>query len=217
MSFPNGETFMSSGNYDVFVASISTTGVVSWVRTWGGPGDDEATGVVVDSKGNILVSGYFTGPSISIGSTMTVSTAGMTGMFLVRLGSDGTIQSAAGYGNGNGLDRMFVTVDSKDNVILTGLFDGTVDFGAGTPLDSGVAVGMFGAALFMAKLDPNGMYLHQREIGKSGFAAILATAVVPKTDAFVVTGATFQPIDLGNGMTQGTSMVASPIVAEYAP
>jgi len=48
----------SAGGRDAFVAQIdAASGVVSWVRQLGSPGDDIANGVVVDAAGNVVVAG----------------------------------------------------------------------------------------------------------------------------------------------------------------
>jgi len=51
----------SAGMADCFVAAFDGTGVFKYVITWGGPEYDSAQSVAIDSSGNIVVAGQFTG------------------------------------------------------------------------------------------------------------------------------------------------------------
>lgn len=214
IGFPNGKVLTTTGAQDVFVAKLNgQDGTVVWVQTFGGPGDDEPRGVAVAPNGDVLVSGYFS-KSIAIGP-FPISTAGEQGMFLTRLGGDGTVQWARGFG-ASGLAGLYVNVDDLGDIVLHGYFNGTAGFG-GDLFDSGVQASDFGAAVFLAKLDPSGGHIASRVLGTGGFAVFFGGAIVPKTQRILVSGATFFPIDLGDGKMQGATMLAAPLVAEYAP
>ena len=52
----------SSGNYDIFIAHLTSSGAWSWVKTGGGTSTDECTKIDADeSTGEIAFSGYFYG------------------------------------------------------------------------------------------------------------------------------------------------------------
>jgi hypothetical protein len=217
--FPNAASAVSAGGNDIFVMKLDgMTGHVAWAGTYGGMGDDEPNSVAIDSKGDVLLGGYFT-QQMTVG-TQNLTTTGTLGMFVAHLsGNDGSVVWANAFGAGNLIDRMYVAVDSKDDLFVSGFFDGTLSLGSGAPsYDSGVPVGTLGAALFIGQLDPNGVYLHSSFFGMGGFAATLGSAVAPLTDTYVVAGATLEPIDLGSGTPLGTGMmVAQPLAAAYAP
>lgn len=214
IGFPNGATYSTAGQQDIFVAKLNgQDGSVVWTQTFGGPSDDEPRGLAIAPNGDILLSGYFS-TGISIGP-FPISTAGATGMFLTRLGGDGSVQWARAYG-ASGISGMFVNVDNVGNLVLHGYFNGTADFG-GPLFDSGVPASDFGAAMFLAKLDPSGAHLGSRIFGQAGFGVFFGGAIVPKTNRIVVSGATLFPLDLGDGVPQGAQQLAAPLVAEYAP
>lgn len=54
-----GVTVMSRGLFDVFLAKFDTNGTLLWLRSAGGAGSDIGHGVVVDSQGNVGLTGEF--------------------------------------------------------------------------------------------------------------------------------------------------------------
>jgi hypothetical protein len=55
-----GTTSLTSrGNNDNFVIKLTTAGNFAWVKSFGGTNEERATGVVLDSNNNILVTGLF--------------------------------------------------------------------------------------------------------------------------------------------------------------
>jgi hypothetical protein len=123
---------MPIGGTDVWVMKLNPAGNLLWNQTFGGPGDDGATGLALDANGDVVLTGAFNG-SIMVGAN-ALSTLGQVG-FLSRLAAtDGTPSSAKAYGSGNTvlLKRMSASVDDKNGLVLAGSFDGTVDFGGGT-------------------------------------------------------------------------------------
>src|SRR5439155_3523626 len=100
-----------------------------WSKHLGGTGDDLAMGVDVDGTGNVVVTGGFTG-AVNFGGGVLTS-AGMSDIFVAKYGADGTYLWASRFGS-TGNDRAnSVAVDSSGNVLVTGSFLGTVDFGGG--------------------------------------------------------------------------------------
>jgi len=68
---------------DCFVVKYSSAGSPAWVKSFGGPGDDGANGVSVDSSGSPVVTGGFNG-SATFGS-QSLTSAGGVDCFLMRL------------------------------------------------------------------------------------------------------------------------------------
>lgn len=115
---------------DVFLAKYSSTGTPLWAKQFGGTGDDVATGLAIDSTGHPYVVGYFTDPG-NFG-TGTLTSAGATDIFLGRYNpADGSASWVLHPGGLNYDAGYAIAVDAFDNVVITGGFIGTVDFGAG--------------------------------------------------------------------------------------
>ena len=90
-----------------------------------------ANGVAVDSSGNVVVVGSFLG-NVDFGGVILQSASSSPDIFLAKYSAaTGQLVWARGFGStgvdaGNG-----VAVDGNGNIIMTGLFRGTVDFGGG--------------------------------------------------------------------------------------
>ena len=115
--------------------------------------------IEVDSQKNIYVGGQYISETTLGGQTYNPEVDGSILVF--KLNNLGELEWVKTYGGpGNESDPNFsisynylndMTVDSSDNVILTGYFIGTDDFGTGTPKTVG---GLFNS--FVLKLGSNG-------------------------------------------------------------
>ena len=56
-----GETITIWSPKDVFLVKYSSDGELQWVRTWGGPSEDQCGGLAADNNGNIYIIGDFYG------------------------------------------------------------------------------------------------------------------------------------------------------------
>jgi len=54
-----GQPSTSHGNYDSFIAKLSETGEVMWVRTWGGENSDRISQIAIDRNDNLYVLGSY--------------------------------------------------------------------------------------------------------------------------------------------------------------
>jgi hypothetical protein len=59
VDFGKGGAIRSKGNKDVFVIKLDRKGDPVWVQTWGDHDHDQARGVALDDKGNVVVAGIF--------------------------------------------------------------------------------------------------------------------------------------------------------------
>ena len=114
-------TGYSSGNgsdYDYATIKYSAAGMPLWTNRYNGPGNtnDQATAVAVDSKGDVVVTGYSTGNAhtpypypFADYATIKYSSAGVP------------LWTNRYHGPGNGDDGgTAVVVDGSNNVIVTG-------------------------------------------------------------------------------------------------
>jgi hypothetical protein len=85
-----------------------------------------------------------------------------------------------------------MTVDSSNNVLITGYFQGTVDFGAG-PL---TAVSW---DVYVAKYSPAGVCLLSERFGNADIQIGRSVAVAPVSGDVLVTGNFSGTIDFGGG------------------
>jgi uncharacterized delta-60 repeat protein len=127
------------GDGDIALVKFDVNGLQQWNCTWGGTSHDAGRGLVVDSLGNI----YVTGQSESFG-------AGDHDIVLIKYDNNGIQQWNTTWG-GIAQDIGFaVVVDSLDNVYLTGIT-------SGYPLESDVV---------LIKYNSNGIQLWNRTWGR---------------------------------------------------
>jgi len=151
---------------DVFLSKFDRDGNFQWVRTWGGPGTDEVVGnLVVDNLDNIYTSGRFGCTNCDLnpdGTAEIRSSHGDMDAFVNKYDSSGNFLWARTWG-GPGMDAgAGMVVDAANNLYVTGVFSGSVDFGSGSVSSNG------GMDAFLSKFDPSGTFLGVQTWGGSG-------------------------------------------------
>jgi hypothetical protein len=162
-----GSLLTSVGSNDIVLAKYSVDGTHLWSRRMGGTTLDFITGVAVDGNGNVFITGYFQGTA-DFGGGGLIS-AGSNDVYLAKYGSNGAYLWSKRLG-GTGNDRgLAVKADSLGNVIVTGYFNGTVDFGGGLLASAGAV------DVFLAKYSPSGAHVWSKRLG--GTSGDIATAL----------------------------------------
>jgi hypothetical protein len=164
VDFGGGALTSVSGSYDIFVAKFSgASGAHLWSKQFGGTYDDGGLGIAVDGSGNVLVTGYFYG-NVDFGGGELTSGGGYD-IFVAKFsGVDGAHMwskrfGATSYDHGNG-----IAVDASGNVLVTGFFNGTVDFGGGSLVSAGVD------DIFVAKFSGvNGAHVWSKRFGATWY------------------------------------------------
>ena len=200
----------SAGSWDVFVAKYTFTGAMvnAWANRYGSTGDDIGWSVAVDSFGQIIVGGSYSG-TVSFGGPNFVS-AGSSDIFMLKLISTGAHQWSKSFGP-TGADNCFgVTVDATGNAIFTGYFQSTVNFGGGNLTSAG------SADVFLAKYDSNGNHRWSQRFGGTGFEHGYAVdAALDGSDEIALTGDIASTTDFGGGAFTVTGL-RDPFMARFA-
>ena len=150
-------TLESSGDADIFVAKLDSSGNWLWARQAGGTSNDYGYSIAIDSSGNSYVTGYFYGTASFGDSTLTNS--GNQDIFVAKLDSSGNWLWAKKAG-GTSTDRgLSIAIDSSGNSYVIGYFYETAYFGGSTLTNSG------NQDIFVAKLDNNGNWLWAKKAG----------------------------------------------------
>lgn len=151
---------------------------VDWMYTASG----QARGVAVDSLGNTVVTGEFTGTT-TIARTTIVASSGYD-VLLVKLDRTGGLLWSRALGGGAFDVGVDVDVDPDDNIVVTGLFQGRMDLGNGVAITSGA-----GGDHFVAKFAPDGAALWARAASGPGRDA--GNEVATGEDGAVIVTGTF--------------------------
>ena len=178
---------------DIFLAKYSPAGGYLWAKTIGGAGYDAATGVAVDSTGNVVITGrlYVSTFGVNFGGGPLYS-AGTSDVFVAKYSPAGTHLWSKRFGSTGSDSGTAVAVDSNGNVIITGLFHGTVNFG-GTALTSAGA-----NDIFVAKYDSDGNHLWSRRYGTTTDDYSYALAVDGSGNV-ILTGVFAGTVNFGGG------------------
>ncbi len=123
-----GTKITSAGYWDAYVARLAPAGNHLWSKGLGGTGKDRAFAVVADSKGDVVVTGDFTGKTNFGGGVLTGYGAG--DVFLAKYKAATGAHVWSGRHGGNGTARgSALAVDAKDNIALTGQYSRSFNLG----------------------------------------------------------------------------------------
>lgn len=154
-----GQTEVSStGLSDVFIVKTSGDPPYSleWVFTGGGPGPDRGLDIAVAPDGSSCVTGFFSGIA-NFGATTLTATNNSQDLFVLKLSPEGDVEWARSFGSELGDSGFGIDFDSNNHVIVTGQFQGTIDFD-GTEFTSAQQFdeAEFSFDTFILKLDNSG-------------------------------------------------------------
>jgi len=152
-------TIASSGDDDIFVAKIDSSGNWLWANNAGGSYQDRVRGITIDDNGNSYVTGSFQGTATF--GTYTIASNGDDDIFVAKIDSNGNWLWATNAGGSYSGIGYGITIDDAGNNYVTGAFEGTATFGSYTFSNSG------NVGIFVAKIDSNGNWLWATDAGGS--------------------------------------------------
>jgi hypothetical protein len=151
------------GTQDAFAIKLSSTGVTTWAKNFGGSGAAaNGDGIAVDGSGNVYLGGYFQGANLT---TPALTKIGRQDAFAFKLDSTGATTWAKNFGGltPRNASTQATAVDASGNVYLAGYFDGeTFTLGSVTLTRIG------SQDAFVAKMDASGAVLWAKNFGGSG-------------------------------------------------
>lgn len=133
-------------------------------RRFGGAGNDGVRGVVLDPQGNIILAGGFNTEIDFGGGPLTRD--GLSPSYVAKLdpNCNHIWSKMLGGTKNSSVTVMSVAVDSDGNVVVSGDFRASADFGGG-PL---VNANPMSSDAFLLKLDPQGNHLWSKRFGDLG-------------------------------------------------
>lgn len=149
----------SAGLTDAFIIRFDSNGIYQWVKTFGSSNNDMANSIVENDSLELYITGSFKGTvdmDPGIGTYNLSSVFSTDDVVILKLNEQGVFKWAKTIG-GNGVDiGSAVKTDGNGNLILTGIFNNSVDFdpGAGSDIQSSHG----GDDVFLLKLDSGGVY-----------------------------------------------------------
>ncbi len=195
----------------MFISKLDKYGSYLWAKQLGVKGGAQGEDICVDSKGNCIVVSSFTDtidtdPGLGVANLNCLTSSNLAQSFILKLDSLGNFMWSKQL-NVNSIDSthsvfaLNVTSDTRDNVIVSGYFSGTVDFDPGplTALRTSNLNG--GLSLFILKLDKQGNFINVKTIGNTSVPeAIYSFGIThDKSDNVMVTGSFSGQVDFDPG------------------
>lgn len=154
---------------DVFVARLSAAGQWTQAVRGGGPNNDSASDIALDSNGTTVVVGSFVGGAATFGSISLTNMASSGAFFVGRLSSAGTwSQAVSATSNGAPHLATSVALDASGNALVAGYFysGGTLAFGSTTLRNPSAST-----VVFVARLSRTGVWTQAAQsVNSGGFA-----------------------------------------------
>ncbi|MDI1443746.1 hypothetical protein [Polyangium sp. 6x1] len=194
-----GGNLQGGGGRD-FVAAMynGSNGNHIWSKLFGGGQDQFHGNIGATPNGNVLVTGRFAGSIDFGGSSMTA--VGTQDVYVAELGAgSGNHVRSKRFGLSGTSRGAGITADGAGNVIVTGHFDNSIDFGTGT-INTGNANDIFVVKLAATDWAP----LWTKTFGVNGTQTAWAVAADGKGN-LVVGGSFEQQIAFGNPLGTVTS------------
>lgn len=178
-----GVSYSCQNTRNGFVASVNNSGLIEWGVRVTGVNNDSVEFVDVDSENNIIVGVNFNSPTaelVRLGETTGHSVSGTGNQVLVAKYAKGeSLPTWVRAYSGTTVLKINkgAVVTPRNDVLLGGSYAGTVNFGG--PSNMPVPVGASG---FIVKLDKNGNFQWQKQVGDGPFSIgdqVMNLAVAP--------------------------------------
>lgn len=161
----------SSGELDIFISKLDTSGNLLWVKQIGGILNDFGYSIELDGYGNIYATGHFSGtidfdPGMA---TYYLSATSDKNIFILKLDSSGNFIWAKNIGGAVENAECSIAVKPSGNSYTIGTFSGKVDFNPDTGIYNLSANGQKG--IFILKLDGSGNFLWAKQMSGNSYAS----------------------------------------------
>jgi hypothetical protein len=225
---PNTFNVTAYGGTDVYITKIGANGEFIWVKRLGGTDNDLASGIAIDSSGNVITVGTFKSSAYfnPADSTTAILTApaptGTNQIFVSKLDSDGNYIWAKNFGcacGGFNNNANAVSVDPASGAVYTvGSVPQSTDFDPGPASDTKTLGGNYD--YFLQKLNSSGVYEWAFTIGAGGNDSPADVSVTSSGDV-LLTGFAAGPNTINfNKLGTATSLALGTngyTVARYSP
>lgn len=159
-----GVTIVNRGGIDSFVAKLDEFGNTIWAKDIGGsaPGNfpDYIRDVALDTKGNVVIGGWFESPTLQIDNFFFNATAISLNYFIAKIDLTGKVLWAKGPEVVLNYGIEGLAIDADDNIYATGNYnDGIASFDGITLANSG------DADIFLVKYSHDGIVQWAKGMG----------------------------------------------------
>lgn len=178
----------AKGYTDIFVLKLDGSGNFVWAKNMGGSSDEEGSSIIVSSAGITYTIGRFLATADFDPGTGTsnLTSLGDKDIFILKLDAYGNfswVKQLGGLLTDLGLS---IAMDATGNIYTTGSFKGTADFDPGTAKSELTSSGV--EDVFISKLDPSGNFVWAKRIGSTLNDIGQSITVAKSTGTIYLTG-----------------------------
>lgn len=186
---PGPSTFYLNANVaaDAFVLRLNSAGNLVWAVNFGGSNGIRNSSLAIDRLGNICTVGHFQSsvdfdPGVGVNNLTSV---GLWDAYVLKLYSNGPFAWVRSFRGTNDEKVFAVAIDTANNVITTGLFQGIADFDPGSGTHNLSNLSSSGAA-FLSALDANGNFVYAKSLDpySGGYALGMALSTDPLNNLY---------------------------------
>ena len=193
----------STGQFtEAFVLKLNAQGNYLWVKRFGNMNDEEINAIGIDRQNDVYLTGKYKGtvdfdPSSAVFNL--TSSPNKESTFIVKLNPSGNFIWAKSF---IGSDYNFpssIAIDHKDNLVVVGVFGGSIDFDPGSgsfPLASQTTSG---GSCFFVKLTKNGNFRWAKQVGGGNGSFTTSLAIDAQNNNYIA-GSYFGSLDFNPGI-----------------
>jgi len=160
-----------------------------WSKGFGDADHQFQMRAAFDASGNVYITGYFAG-TINLGGA-NLTSAGNEDIFVAKFNASGVHQWSQRFGDAASQTAFSIQTDGFGNVVITGNFSGTLNFG-------GIDLVSSGTDVFLATFNASGVHQWSARYGDSAVQSGTALEI-DNSNNILLTGYFAGQIDFGNG------------------
>ena len=136
-------TLNASGLSDAYIVVLDQDGAYRWAYQYGTAGEESIKGVATDASGNIYVNAGISGSvDLDPGAGEELFAAvGSYDLVIVSFDSDGNYRWSESYGDASAQSGWGMTVNGQDELVVSGLFEGSLTLPAGSSVSAPTSIG----------------------------------------------------------------------------
>jgi hypothetical protein len=203
------------------LADLAPTGGTRWARVFSPAVDGGALGIAADPAGGFAVAGFATG-SVNLGTGSLAGSSTTSALVVASYDASGNARWVKHLGS-TGNDRAnAVTVAPNGDVVVGGVFGGSIDFGGGALTNPTVNLG-YGPQLdtdpFLARYTRSGAFEWAHNFVPAhpeGNGEVVQSVAVDSAGGVMLAGAILDDVNLGTGPLAGATHTYDAFVARYS-
>lgn len=145
------------------LSTVSFSQTILWEKQFGGTGDDRSTKKIIDTNGDLLVTGTFMNTvDFDLGTGVSELTSnGWWDVFLAKYDTTGNLIWVVSFGSTQFDYSYSITVDASNNIYLGGMYGGIMDIDPGVNEELLTPIGL---SSYILKLNQAGEFQWARNL-----------------------------------------------------